>query len=390
MMKRLVEKFYGHCIECRQAKSKSSNFGLYTPLPSPTHPWVDISIDFVFPKRNDSIFVVMDRLSKMAHFIPCRKTIDARLGTKLLFSTIAHPQTYGQTEVVNHSLGTLLRALVFENKTSWEECLPIAEFAYNRTLHSTTQLSPFEVVYGFNPLTPLDLSMVDLSLPCMLDVGSGEKAKFVKDLHVQVQKRIRRKGEQVVLRVNKERKKMVFQPGDCLWVHFRKIHFPDKTRGKLAPRGDGPFLVLERINDNAYVIDLPGEYNVSCTFNMADLSPYDLVRNPDLMTNPSQEGENDANPLRLEGRTMTRAMTRCAQEGLSNPIQKVVQEESSRSEVLAMKHILSAGAGDSPVRVALMRQLSYPAGCHQEGYKKAEDFTRLDGLQIQILPRRDG
>ncbi|KAL1563916.1 hypothetical protein AAHA92_06333 [Salvia divinorum] len=379
-MRKHVEKFCSLCIECRQVKSKSNNFGLYTPLPAPTHPWVDISMDFVLglprsPKGNDSIFVVVDRFLKMAHFIPCRKTSDvkfianlffkevvrlhgipktivsdrdvkflsyfwktlwSRLGTKILFSTTAHPQTDGQTEVINHSLGTLLRALVFENKASWEECVPIAEFAefaYNRTLHSTTHLSPFEVVYGFNPLTPLDLSTVDLPLPCMLDVGGEDRAKFVKDLHVQVQERIKRRGEQVALRVNKGRKKVVFQPGDWVWVHFRKIRFPDKIKGKLAPRGDGSFLVLERVNDNAYVIDLPG--------------------NPDLRTNPSQEGEDDANPLRMKGHPKTRSMTRRAQEGLSILIQKLVQEESTRPEVPAMKHVVSVDSGEPPVRVAL-------------------------------------
>ena len=69
-MKKHVEKFCGQCIECRQAKSKSSNFGLYTPLPIPTQPWVDISMDFVLglpmsSRKNDSILVVVDRFSKM-------------------------------------------------------------------------------------------------------------------------------------------------------------------------------------------------------------------------------------------------------------------------------------------------------------------------------------
>ena len=102
-------------------------------------------------------------------------------------------------------------------------------------MHSTTSLSPFEVVYGFNPLTPLDLSTVDLPLPYLLDIGGEENAKFVKDLHLQVQEQIHRKGEEVARKVNKGRKKMVFQPGDWVWVHLRKIRFPDKTKGKLAP-----------------------------------------------------------------------------------------------------------------------------------------------------------
>jgi hypothetical protein len=65
---------------------------------------------------------------------------------------------------------------------------------------------------------------------------------------------------------------------------MRKERFPAKTRSKLLPRGDGPFQVLERINDNAYKLDLPGEYNVSATFNVTDSSPFDV--GDDLRANP--------------------------------------------------------------------------------------------------------
>jgi hypothetical protein len=76
-------------------------------------------------------------------------------------------------------------------------------------------------------------------------------------------------------------------------LHFRKDRFLEKRRSKLLPWGDGPFEVVERINDNAYKLDLPGEYGVSGSFNVADLSPFDV--GDDLRANPSQEGENDAN-----------------------------------------------------------------------------------------------
>jgi hypothetical protein len=85
----------------------------------------------------------------------------------------------------------------------------------------------------------------------------------------------------------------VFEPGDWVWLHLRKDRFPEKRRSKLLPRGDGPFQIVERINDNAYKLDLPGEYGVSASFNVADLSPFDV--GDDLRTNPSQEGEYDAN-----------------------------------------------------------------------------------------------
>jgi hypothetical protein len=153
-MKRDVQRICEQCIACRKAKSRVQPNGLYTPLPVLTEPWVDISMDFVLglprsKKGRDSIFVVVDRFSKMAPFIACNKmeivrlhgipksivshrdvkflsyfwkTLWGKLGTKLLFLTTCHPQTDGQTEVVNRTLSQLLRAIIQKNLKSWEEC----------------------------------------------------------------------------------------------------------------------------------------------------------------------------------------------------------------------------------------------------------------------------
>nr|XP_016479949.1 PREDICTED: uncharacterized protein LOC107801179 [Nicotiana tabacum] len=226
--------------------------GLYTSLPVPISPWIDISMDFVLglPRTRygkDSIFVVVDRFSKMAHFIPCLKTNDAshvadlfvrevvklhgiprtivsdrdakflshfwrvlwgKLETKLLFSTSCHPQTDGQTE--------LFMALTM----------------------------------------PLDL----LPLPTneMVSLNGKKKDDLMKTIHEHTRLAIERRNEQIALRINKGRKLVVFEPGDLVWVHMRKERFHLKRKTKLNPRGDGPFKVLERIGDNAYKLDLPG------------------------------------------------------------------------------------------------------------------------------------
>jgi transposase InsO family protein len=140
--------------------------------------------------------MVVDSFSKMAHLIPCHKSDNAsyivdlffieiirlhgvpntivsdrdakflshfwrtlwfKLGTKLLFSTTCHPQTDGQTEVVNRTLSTMLRAVLKTNLKLWDECLPHIEFAYNRSVHSTMKVSPFQIVYDFNLCAPIDL-----------------------------------------------------------------------------------------------------------------------------------------------------------------------------------------------------------------------------------------
>jgi hypothetical protein len=80
-----------------------------------------------------------------------------KLGTKLLFSTTCHPQKDRQIKVVNRTLTQLLRVVIQKSLKNWEDCLSFIEFAYNGSVHSTTAFSPFEIVYGFNPLTPKDL-----------------------------------------------------------------------------------------------------------------------------------------------------------------------------------------------------------------------------------------
>jgi hypothetical protein len=89
--------------------------------------------------------------------------------TKLLFSTTCHPQTDGQIEVVNRTLTQLLRAVIQKNLKNWEDCLPFIEFAYNRNVHSTTEFLPFEIVYRFNPVTPMDLIPLPIDERVSLD-----------------------------------------------------------------------------------------------------------------------------------------------------------------------------------------------------------------------------
>ena len=107
------------------------------------------------------------------------KTIMAKFGVKLLFSLSSHPQTDGKTEVVNRSLSTLLRLLIKKNLKNWEEVIPHAEFAYNRAKHSTTQKSPFMVVYGFEPYTALDL--LPLPLHERVNMDRSEERRVGKE-----------------------------------------------------------------------------------------------------------------------------------------------------------------------------------------------------------------
>jgi len=169
-----------------------------------------------------------------------------------LFSTTCHPQSDGQTEVVNRTLGATLRALVGKNLANWEDCLPFIEFSYNRAIHSSTGYSTFEIVYGFNPLTVVDLVPLQSSEFVCLD--GEKKAKLVKTLHEKARANIERKTKSYENQANRGRKRIVFAHGDWVCVHFRKERFRNKRKSKPEARGDGPFQVLERINNNAYKI----------------------------------------------------------------------------------------------------------------------------------------
>lgn len=126
----------------------------------------------------------------------------------------------------------------------------------------------------------------------LVNLDSKKKAEFVKQLHERARLNIERRTEQYMQQANKGHYKLIFELGDWVWLHMWKERFPAQRRSKLLPRGDGPFQVFERINDNAYRLDLPSEYNVSATFNVTDLSPF-VVGDDDLRANPSQERGND-------------------------------------------------------------------------------------------------
>ncbi|RDX97403.1 hypothetical protein CR513_19834, partial [Mucuna pruriens] len=126
------------------------------------------------------------------------KNLWCMLGTKLLFSTNCYPQMDGQTKMNDYH-----------------------EFAYNRVVSSTSSHSPFELVYGFNPLSPLDL----LSLPIvsyLVNDNGLTKAQFVKKLHEKSRSHMEKKREQYPKQENKGKKEKIFKEGDLVWVHLRK------------------------------------------------------------------------------------------------------------------------------------------------------------------------
>jgi hypothetical protein len=300
-----VERYVARCTTCNKAKSHLNPHGLYLPLPVPSTPWKDISMDFVLGLPNtkrgrDSAFVVVDRFSQMVHLISCHKTDNAthiadlffsnvvwlhgmpntivldrnakflghfwrtlynKLGTNLLFSTTCHPQMDGQTEVVNHTLSTMLWAVLNTNLMLWEDCLPHVEFAYNRVVHSITKFSSFQVVYGFNHRAPIDL--IHFLHSEIVNLDGSQRADFICKLHETTKQNIEKMNEKYWIAGSKGQKEIILEPVDLVWLHLQKDHFPKLWKSKLMSRAAGPFKVLEKINDNAYRLELPTDNQMS-------------------------------------------------------------------------------------------------------------------------------
>ncbi|CAL1381791.1 unnamed protein product [Linum trigynum] len=114
----------------------------------------------------------------------------------------------------------MLRAVIKNNIKTWQDVLPHVEFAYNRVVHSTTKHSPFKLMYGFNPLNPLDFT--SLPLKEQVNMDGAKKAQFVKTLHEKTRLNIDRRTKQMMKHTNKGRKPRSFEAGDCVWMHIRK------------------------------------------------------------------------------------------------------------------------------------------------------------------------
>ena len=201
-MKNDVVKHVEQCLTCQQVKAEHQRpAGTLQPLNIPQWKWEDITMDFVvgLPRTKDShdaIWVIVDRLTKSAHFLPVRttytmdkyaeiyvkevvrlhgvplsivsdrdsrftssfwKSLHKALGTRLAFSTAFHPQTDGQFERTIQTFEDKLRACVLDFQKSWNVYLPLVEFAYNNSFHSSIGMAPYEALYGRKCRSPIHL-----------------------------------------------------------------------------------------------------------------------------------------------------------------------------------------------------------------------------------------
>jgi hypothetical protein len=189
-----------------------------------------------------------------------------------MFNSSYHPQTDGKIEVVNRSLGDLLRSLVTEHHSSWDSILPQAEFVYNDSVNRSTGKSPFQIVYGMQLRGVSELR--DSEQTDTSSASAGEFAEAMKELHSQVKERLLKSSQEYKRRVDQHRRQLQFEVGDLVLAHLRKERFLRGTYNKLKMKKIGPCKVLKKLGQNAYEIELPDGIGISLIFNVSDLYPY--------------------------------------------------------------------------------------------------------------------
>ncbi|KAA0059961.1 pol protein [Cucumis melo var. makuwa] len=335
LTEREVADFVSRCLVCQQVKTpKQRPAGLLQPLSVPGWKWESVSMDFItgLPKTLKGytvIWVVVNRLTKSAHFVPGKSTYttskwgqlymteivrlhgvpvsiisdrDARftskiwkglqlaLGTRLDFSTTFHPQTDGQTERLNQVLEDMLRACVLEFSGSWDSHLHLMEFAYNNSYQATIDMTPFEALYGKCCRSPI----------CWGEVGEQRMldSELVQTTNAAIQKiraRMLIAQSRQKSYADVRRKDLEFEVGDMVFLKVAPmkgvLRFEKKR--KLSPRFVGSFEILERIGPVAYRLALPPSFStVYDVFHVSMLRRY--VADPTHVVDfePLQTSEN--------------------------------------------------------------------------------------------------
>jgi hypothetical protein len=256
----------------------------------------------------DSIWVIVHRLIKVAHFIPVKTTysgaklaelymlrivclhgipkkivsdrgsqftskfwekLHESMDTKLNFSSVYHPQTDGQTERTNQILEDMLRACVLKYGKSWDKSLPYAEFSYNNSYQASIKMAPYEALYGRQCRTPLFWSQ------------TGESQVFRPEVLKDAEKQVQMVRESLKVAqtrqksyAGKRRRDLSFEVGDFVYLKVSPMRGTRrfKVKGKLAPRYVGPFKIVDHMGEVAYQLELPPQLSdVHDVFHVSQL-----------------------------------------------------------------------------------------------------------------------
>ena len=319
-MSKDILKYVRGCHSCQtNNNSNQHTAGILKPLDIPHLPFESVSMDFIInlPKTksgNTGIYVMVDRHSKLLSFHPMPPNFDAPFtakiyfdvvvrrfglpksiisdrdsrfmslfwnklfqffGTKLKPSSSFHPQTDGQTEVMNKTLETMLRHYVSFKLDDWDEWLPILEFAYNSTPQKSTGFTPFYLVLGYHPRDPFCLSFVGSSGNQSVDSWLTElqEARSIAQDAIMIAQTNQAKY------ANQFRNLIEFKEGDSVLLSTKNLHVFTKSDAgkKFKPRFIGPFKILEKLSSLNYKLELPSHLSkLHPVFHVSLLKQYQV------------------------------------------------------------------------------------------------------------------
>ncbi|MCO5551025.1 hypothetical protein L7F22_004520 [Adiantum nelumboides] len=207
------------------------------------------------------------------------KGLFENLGTRLNFSSAYHPQTDGQSEIANLTILDLLKSYVTEvdQRSQWEKYLPLVEYAYNNTIHTSTGKAPFEVIEGRSK-SPLLLKVHGKIF------ATDEYSRDLKESFQKIKEAISISQQKQKAAANKHRRALAFKENEWVLLKFPKARLRhtsgknptrhQKYYAKLAKRYYGPFQILKPINEMAYQLKLPSQLLIHNAFHVSLLKPY--------------------------------------------------------------------------------------------------------------------
>lgn len=238
----------------------------------------------------DAVVTFVDRLTKLVHFAPTTKTVDAEglakifrstwhkmhgmpkaiisdrdrrfmsnfwtamfpaVGTDLKFSTAYHAQTDGQSERANRTLEEVLRHFVSPRQDDWDDYLDIAEFAINDSVNPSTGYTPFYLAYGSHPLSPIDIAS-GVTVP-----AAQSALQDMADAMQHAKSRLHEAQTKQAHQANRHRRDIEFQVGDKVRLSTTNLQLPSNMSKKLTARYLGPFKVEQKIGKVSYKLKLP-------------------------------------------------------------------------------------------------------------------------------------
>jgi transposase InsO family protein len=304
-----LERYVRNCATCRRIKSSTQKpQGLLHPLPIPTRRWQDISCDFVtglpLSRGHTAILTVVDRLTKMRHFIPCTDKVTAkdtaqlfldhvwklhglpdtvtsdrgpqfvselwneickRLQIKVKLSTGYHPQTNGQSENGNKQIEQFLRGYVNYYQDDWASWLAVGEFALNRGLSTATGMAPFFANYGWFPRLSFDTVTETHQ-----ELAQDDFVERLREINEFCRHSIEKTQQAQIQQANRHRRPAQMKVGDRVFLSTKNIRTERPSR-KLENKWIGPFDVKEQAGNDAFRLALPATMKIHPEFHSSFL-----------------------------------------------------------------------------------------------------------------------